>query len=316
MSSTTEQPQSTAPSAPPSGIMAIETLRAKDAIERALAAEGIAAPVNDLRPLPFEGVWGVASSVCMGLASDLVLRDLEASGELAGLSKRGEEESRRSIAGARDRAVGSRSSPDRNRGRFNKVEAVNGYINITFDATLSPPPPDRRGARAVRQYGQGAPSAETGDGRALPAEHPQGLPRRPPAQLRARRRRQQYPERGGLPCDAGDLPRRHRHARHQMPLVLRAISIAAKNQPSPLARGRWLGEVYAEVGRAAELPQGRARLPASRWRGTIRSSSHAIDRMLKYLWRKNTDGEDIAYLLGRVHPRSGDQGPSCCASRM
>ena len=67
MSSTTEQPQSTAPSAPPSGIMAIETLRAKDAIERALAAEGIVAPVNDLRPLPFEGVWGVATSVCMGL---------------------------------------------------------------------------------------------------------------------------------------------------------------------------------------------------------------------------------------------------------
>ena len=26
----------------------------------------------------------------------------------------------------------------------------------------------------------------------------------------------------------------------------------------------------------------------------------AIDRLLKYLWRKNTDGEDIAYLLGRL----------------
>ena len=135
MSSTTEQPQSTAPSAPPSGIMAIETLRAKDAIERALAAEGIVAPVNDLRPLPFEGVWGVASSVCMGLASDLVLRDLDASGELAGLSKK---EAKKQAAGqSRERAVAlSEAVAARivTEGGFNKVEAVNGYINITFDA--------------------------------------------------------------------------------------------------------------------------------------------------------------------------------------
>src|SRR5215218_9194260 len=135
MSSTTEQPQSTAPSAAPSGIMALEALRAKDAIEQALAAEGTAAPVNDLRPLPFEGVWGVASSVCMGLASDLVLRDLEASGELAGLSKK---EAKKKAAGqSRERAVALSEAVAARieaEGSFNKVEAVNGYINITFDA--------------------------------------------------------------------------------------------------------------------------------------------------------------------------------------
>ena len=42
-----------------------------------------------------------------------------------------------------------------------------------------------------------------------------------------------------------DLSRRHRHARHQVPLVLPARSTRARSRPP--AAGRWLGAVYAEA---------------------------------------------------------------------
>ncbi|MEA2531477.1 MAG: arginyl-tRNA synthetase, partial [Thermomicrobiales bacterium] len=66
----------------------------------------------------------------------------------------------------------------------------------------------------------------------------------------------------------------------------------------PLMRGRWLAQVYAESDARLE------------YRKEVLAFLHllaredqvfvaAIDRLLKYLWRKNTHGEDIAYLLGR-----------------
>ena len=68
---------------------------------------------------------------------------------------------------------------------------------------------------------------------------------------------------------------------------------------SPEARGRWLGEVYAESDARLNFRKDVLdflQLLAQEDQQFVA----AIDRMLKYLWRKNADGEDIAYLLGRI----------------
>ncbi|HET8524202.1 MAG TPA: hypothetical protein VFL82_13285, partial [Thermomicrobiales bacterium] len=47
-----------------SGIIARQERQAASAIEQALRELGVEARVRDLRPVPFEGTWGVASSIC------------------------------------------------------------------------------------------------------------------------------------------------------------------------------------------------------------------------------------------------------------
>ena len=72
------------------GIVAREAQEARSAIATALTEIGLAPPARgiDLRPVPFAGTWGVASSVCHAIAGDLVVTELEASGALDGLSKK------------------------------------------------------------------------------------------------------------------------------------------------------------------------------------------------------------------------------------
>ena len=52
------------------GIVAREAQGAKSAIATALTEIGVAPPARgiDLRPVPFAGTWGVASSVCHAIA--------------------------------------------------------------------------------------------------------------------------------------------------------------------------------------------------------------------------------------------------------
>jgi arginyl-tRNA synthetase len=296
MSSTTEHPQS---AAAPMGIMATEALRAREAIERALAAEGVPAPVNDLRPLPFEGVWGVASSVCMGLASDLVLRELEAAGELAELSKK---DAKKKAAGAsRERAialseaVAARVSAEDG---FGKVEAVNGYINITFDANSV-------ASRLLSEVlDQGA---EYGRGAARPdrvmVEHSQpnthktfhvGHLRNTVLGIAV----SNILSAAGYPVLQATYP--GDIGMHVIKCLWCYENFHLGQEPeNPNLRGRWLGEIYAEADARVKY-----RKEVLDFLLLLSKDDHAlvaaIDRLLKYLWRKHTDGEDIAYLLGRM----------------
>ena len=296
MSSTTEHPQS---AASPSGIMAAEALRAREAIERALAAEGVPAPVNDLRPLPFEGVWGVASSVCMGLASDLVLRELEAKGELAELSKK---DAKKLAAGAsRERAialseaVAARVAAE---GGFGKVEAVNGYINITFDANSVASRLLSEVLDQGAEYGRGAPRPER-----VMVEHSQpnthktfhiGHLRNTVLGIAV----SNILSAAGYPVLQATYP--GDIGMHVIKCLWCYENFHLGQEPeNPNLRGRWLGELYAEADARVEY-----RKNVLDFLLLLSKDDHAlvasIDRLLKYLWRKNTDGEDIAYLLGRM----------------
>ena len=70
------------------GVIARGEREAGEAIAAALAELGFAPRAVDLRPLPFEGTWGLATSAAYGLANEAVTRELEASGQLEGLSKK------------------------------------------------------------------------------------------------------------------------------------------------------------------------------------------------------------------------------------
>ncbi len=282
------------------GIVAQEERQAAGAIGAALADLGFGERPVELRAIPFAGTWGAASSVCRALASEVVLRELEAAGTLEGLSKK---EVKRKVneavpARAQELAeqVAARIAGGQN--GFAGVEAANGYVNVSFDANAVA---SRLVGEVLRQgpaYGRGAPRTEV-----VMVEHSQpnthkafhvGHLRNTCLGVATSR----ILAAAGYPVkDAtyiGDI------GMHVIKCLWCYERFHRGEEPAdPAARGRWLGEIYAEAG---------ARLD---FRKEVLDLLHllaqedqvfvaAIDRLLKYLWRKNTEGEDIAYLLGRM----------------
>ena len=320
----TPAPEAAAPPAPTSnghgrgGVIARGEREAAEAIAAALADLGFGPRPVDLRPLPFEGTWGLATSAAYGLANEAVTRELEASGQLRRAFQEGSQGARRG------RGAGARAAswPSRSRQRvaaagnplFASVEAVNGYVNIAFDSNAVAAALIGEVLERGPEYGQGAADRRDGDGRALPTEYAQGLPRRAPAELGARRRDQQYPARRRVRREGRQLHRRHRHARRQVPLVLRAL---------PPRRGAGQRRRRAAAGWGRSTPS-RTRgstsartcsISCSCWRRKISSSSTAIDRMLKYLWRQGRRRRGYRLPAGADHPRAADQGRAAAPGR-
>jgi arginyl-tRNA synthetase len=299
MSSTTETPRSDARGGVPAGIMALEAQRAKAAIERALERQGVTASVNDLRPLPFEGVWGVASSIAMSLASDLAMRELEASGALEGLSKK--EAKQKASGAAREKAltlseaVAAQLTAE---GGFAKVEAVNGFINITFDANSVAASLLGEVLQLGGEYGNGPERPDR-----VMIEHSQpnthkafhiGHLRNTVLGIAV----SNIVSAAGYPVLQATYP--GDIGMHVIKCLWCYQNFHLGGEPAdPLMRGRWLGDIYAESD--ARLAYRKEVLD---FLHLLSRDDHqfvaTIDRLLKYLWRKNTEGEDIAYLLGRL----------------
>jgi arginyl-tRNA synthetase len=283
------------------GIVARGERQAAEAIAAALADLGFTPRPIDLRPIPFEGTWGLATSAAYALANEAVMRDLEAGGQLAGLSKK---EAKALASGAvRERVpllaqqiaarVAAAGNPI-----FGAVEAVNGYVNITFDANAIAAALIGEVLARGAAYGEGGPIAET-----VMVEHSQ--------------------------------PNTHKefHVGHlrnsvlgvSVSNILRASGYEVKDanyigdigmhvikclwcyerfhrgeEPAVLEeRGRWLGQIYAESDARVNF-----RRDVLDFLLLLSQEDQqfvaALDRMLKYLWRKGAEGEDIAYLLGRI----------------
>lgn len=283
------------------GIVARGEAQVAAAIAAALADLGFTSRPVDLRPIPFEGTWGLATSAAYGLANEAVMRELEAGGQLDGLSKK---EAKALASGAvRERVpllaeqIAARVAASGNP-IFGSVEASNGYVNIAFDSNAVAAALVGEVLQRGAEYGQGAPIAET-----VMVEHSQ--------------------------------PNTHKefhvgHLRNSVlgvavSNVLRAAGYSVKDatyigdigmhvikclwcyenfhrgqEPERLEeRGRWLGDLYAESDRRVNYRKevlGFLELLASEDQQFVAN----IDRMLKFLWRKGADGEDIAYLLGRL----------------
>jgi arginyl-tRNA synthetase len=282
------------------GIVAQEAQVARSAIATALTEIGVAPPARgiDLRPVPFAGTWGVATSVCHAIAGDLVVTELEASGALAGLSKK--EAKQKASEATRTRAqelAESIATRVRQSNGFAQVEAANGFVNIYFDANVVASHLIGEVLRLGPEYGKGAPKTER-----VMVEHSQpnthkvfhvGHLRNSCLGIAV----SNVLSAAGYPVMQATYP--GDIGMHVIKCLWCYERFHKGQEPAdPLLRGRWLARVYAESDARLE------------YRKEVVALLHllakedqvfvaAIDRLLKYLWRKNTHGEDIAYLLGR-----------------
>jgi arginyl-tRNA synthetase len=283
------------------GIVARGEQEAAAAIAAALADLGFSPRAVDLRPIPFEGTWGLATSAAYGLANEAVMRELEASGRLEGLSRK---EAKALAAGeVRERVpllaeeiarrVGASENP-----LFGSVDAVNGYVNIAFDSNAVATALIREVLQRGADYGRGEAIAET-----VMVEHSQpnthkefhvGHLRNSVLGIAV----------GNILGAAGYAVQDANYIGDIGMHVIKCLWCyerfhRGEEPQEPEARGRWLGEIYAESDARVNFRKDVLdflRLLAQEDQQFVA----AIDRMLKYLWRKGAEGEDIAYLLGRI----------------
>lgn len=287
------------------GVIAREEQAAIEAIRTALADAGIDVgnrPI-DLRPLPFEGTWGSASTVCRMVAGDVVQRELEASGALEGLSKKETKKLVNAKVGDRAQELAT-DIADRIRasGRFATVEAVNGYINLSYDADAMTTTLLREVLERNTAYGHAVP--ESRDLRVM-IEHSQ-LNTHKAAHVGHLRNiclgvaLTNITKAGGfttMPVTyIGDI------GRHVIRCLWCYTSFHKGEEPvGNASRGRWLGELYVEAVNRLSFRDD----VLSFIKKVVQEDPafvEAIDGMLKALWATDTpvDGEDIAYLLGKV----------------
>jgi arginyl-tRNA synthetase len=293
-------------STPPAneGIIAQEEHAAVDAIRAALADIGID-PGNrpvDLRALPFEGTWGSASTVSRLLAGELVNRDLEASGELEGLSKKEAKKRVNELVGPRSQELATQvAAKVAETGRFATVEAVNGYINITYNANTVAANLMSEVFGKGDRYGWAPEGSQT---EKVMIEHSQ-LNTHKAAHVGHLRNiclgvavtnivtAAGYPT---MPVNyIGDI------GRHVIRCLWCYQNFHLGEEPQgDASKGRWLGDIYAEAdARLNFRKEALSFLNALIQEDLVFAA--AVDRMLRFLWRTNTvDGEDIAYLLGRI----------------
>lgn len=285
------------------GIIAHEVAAAASAIRDAAADHGFDPGDHriDLRPLPFSGTWGSASTIARMLAGNVVTGDLEAEGKLEGLSKKQVKKLVNEQVGARAEEIATAIADSvRASGRFASVEAVNGYINISYDVASV--------ARSLlgeilsgdSQYGHAV--AGSNPGRVM-IEHSQ-LNTHKAAHVGHLRniclgvavtnitRAAGYDV---MPVTyIGDI------GRHVIQCLWCYRRFHYGEEPRRKgARGRWLGDIYAES--SARLSY-RSHLLAflNRIIQEDEAFVEAIDSMLKQLWETHKESENIAYLMGCV----------------
>ena len=296
--------QPTTPSHTDHGIIAREEQAAIEAIRQALLAAGIdpgSRPI-DLRALPFEGTWGSASAICRIVAGDLVTKDLTASGALEGLSKKETKRAVNEQVGARAQQLAEQVATTMTTGdRFAMVEAVNGYINISYD-------PNRVASRLIREV------LETGAdyGKAPAGSRPERVMIEH-SQLNTHKAAHVGHLRNiCLGVAVTNISRAGGYTtmpvtyindigRHVINCLWCYTSFHQGEEPAgDASKGRWLGEIYTESSsRLAFRKDVLAFLHTLVQEDLVFVA--AADRMLRFLWRTNVvDGEDIAYLLGRI----------------
>lgn len=287
------------------GVIAREEQAAIDAIKAALASEGIDPGIRpvDLRPLPFEGTWGSASTVARMAAGDLVQRQLDAEGALEGLSKKESKKLVNERVGAASQELASKLADHiRATGRFATVDAVNGYINIGYDADATTNRLVTEVLSTDTTYGHAAPGSR--DLKVM-IEHSQ-LNTHKAAHVGHLRNICLGVALTNISTAAGNttIPATYIGdiGRHVIKCLWAYSTFHAGEEPRPgISRGRWLGEIYVEAGMRLGYREDVLGF-VNRLIKDDAALGEGIDRVLKQLWNGDevVDGEDIAYLLGKV----------------
>ncbi|TXG81919.1 MAG: arginine--tRNA ligase [Thermomicrobiales bacterium] len=281
------------------GVIAAYEERARIAIAGAVAELGLTprGPI-DLRPVPFAGTWGVASSISHALAGEAAATELERSGALEGLSKK---ESKK-LTSERARAISLELAEQiaaklQASGIFGTVEAANGYVNISFDPMVVASGLVSEVLTRGSAYGHGVPKTER-----VMVEHSQpnthkvfhvGHLRNSVLGVSVSR----ILGAAGYPVMEATYP--GDIGMHVIKCLWCYERFHLGQEPADVeARGAWIGQVYAESDARLEYRKDLIAFLQS----IIKDDPvfvEAIDRLLKLLWREGANNEDIAYLLGR-----------------
>jgi arginyl-tRNA synthetase len=282
------------------GVIAGYEERARGAIAEAVATLGLTPRGSiDLRPLPFSGTWGVASSISHALAGEAAANELAASGELEGLSKK--EAKQRTSQRARELSIQLAeqiAAHLQSSGSFAAVEAANGYVNISFDPMVVASGLVSEVLTRDREYGAGAPKTER-----VMVEHSQpnthkvfhvGHLRNSVLGVSVSR----ILAAAGYPVMEATYP--GDIGMHVIKCLWCYERFHLGQEPENVAeRGAWIGQVYTESDARLEY-----RKDLIGFLQTLIKDDptfvESIDRLLKLLWREDGNNEDIAYLLGRV----------------
>jgi arginyl-tRNA synthetase len=272
---------------------------ARSAIAEALEQMGLEPRGSiDLRPLPFTGTWGVTTSVSHALAGDIAQKELAKTGALEGLSKkqvkqltseRARQESQLIAEGIATRLA--------DQDLFASVEAANGFVNISFDANVVASRLIGEILGRAEDYGQGEARAER-----LMVEHSQPNTHKA-FHVGHLRNSTLGVAISNILAKAGYPITRASYIGDIGMHVIRALWCYERfhrgQEPAePAQRGRWLAQVYAESSARLAYRKdviGFLNLLIREDRDLVAS----IDRLLKLLWRKDANSEDIAYLMGR-----------------
>ncbi|MGE3798213.1 MAG: arginine--tRNA ligase [Thermomicrobiales bacterium] len=252
----------------------------------------------DLRPLPFEGTWGVATSVSYALAGDVVQQELAASGELDGKTKKDIKKLTSERARVRAQEIATAIAGQlESSGRFAEVEAANGYVNITYDANAVASELIGAILARGRDYGRGPARSER-----VMVEHSQpnthkvfhiGHLRNTALGMAI----SNILAHAGYPVTEATYP--GDIGMHVIKALWCYRRFHQGQEPAdPEERGRWLGQIYAESDARLEYRNDVFGLLNQ----VSKDDPHiatAIDRLLKLLWRQGANTEDIAYLMGR-----------------
>ncbi|MBX3070628.1 MAG: arginine--tRNA ligase [Thermomicrobiales bacterium] len=289
-----KQPAETVNENPVSGEDGVRSAIAA-AIHQLGAGDGV---TIDLRPLPFEGTWGVATSVSHALAGERAQQELTASGQLADKSKK----EIKKLTSDRARVLSQEIAESivaslRQSDAFATVEAANGYVNITFDANVVASSLISTILSNGDAYGAGAARTER-----VMVEHSQpnthkvfhiGHFRNTALGVSISK----ILAHAGYPVTEATYP--GDIGMHVIKALWCYRSFHLGEEPAnPDERGRWLGQIYAESDARLEYRNDVLDLLNT----VSKDDPHiatAIDRLLKLLWREHADTEDIAYLMGR-----------------
>ena len=264
------------------------------AFQEAVAAAGFGERPVHLRPIPFNGAWGVATTVAMQLANEVVTA--RATQATDGLSKKEAKQREQALVQAEAQAIAERIAAHLHAASlFHHVEALRGYVNAYFDSSVVANRVIQRVLSAGEAYGRGPARAE----RAMieysqPNTHKAfhighlrnvALGNALANLLRA----------AGYPVLTanyiGDI------GLHVIKCLWCYRAFHLGEAPAT-GRGRWLGQLYAEA---------EARL---RYRQDIVQFIHEMsaegyfrpyaDRLMKEFWQRKPLGDDVAYLLGQI----------------
>lgn len=282
------------------GVIAGLEDRARTALADAIAGLGLTprGPI-DLRPLPFSGTWGVASSISHALAGEVAAQELAASGELDGLSKKEAKQRTSQRARARSLQLAEQlAAALTTTGEFTSVEAANGYVNISFDPMTVASGLIGEVLLRGREYGTGVAKTER-----VMVEHSQpnthkvfhvGHLRNSVLGVSVSR----ILAAAGYPVMEATYP--GDIGMHVIKALWCYERFHQGNEPVDIAqRGAWIGQIYTESDARLEYRKDLL----SFLQLLIKDDPTfvaSIDRLLKLLWREQVDTEDIAYLLGRV----------------